>query len=57
MKYTKQDWFLMVLLCVAFVVAIFFGVPLVQPEFTIQCVSEPCIVPNITLWERYFVQI
>jgi len=28
-----------------------FTVPLMQPPFTIQCVSTPCITPDITIIE------
>ena len=37
------------------ILLVVFHIPLVQPEFTIQCVSEPCIIDNITIAERYLI--
>jgi len=34
-----------------FALFIIFNVPLIEPEFTIQCVDAPCQVPNITIIE------
>ena len=32
---------------------IIFTVPIIEPDFTIQCVSAPCKVPNWTIYEWY----
>jgi hypothetical protein len=34
-----------------FVLFLLFHVPFIEPEFTIQCVDAPCIVPDMTIVE------
>jgi len=33
------------------VIMIVFFMEFIEPEQTIQCVSAPCQVPNLTIWE------
>ncbi len=47
--------FFVSLVLITFVVLVYFTIPLVEPEFTIQCVPDAnCIISNITIHERLF---
>lgn len=52
---SKKLWILSSILLIIGSLLIVFVLPLMQPPVTIQCVSAPCIVPNITIFE-YFTQ-
>lgn len=40
-----------VLLISVLTILFIYFVPIIEPEYTIQCVSAPCKVPNLTIWE------
>ncbi len=53
-----QKWFILAFNVPLIIIGIFVFVtvvPILQPEFTIQCVSAPCIVKDITIYE-WFLQ-
>jgi len=47
---------LVILIVIKLTIAlVIFTIPLVQPDVTIQCVSAPCLTPDITIYE-WFMQ-
>jgi len=54
---TKLNHYRLVAVLGIFFFLVYFTIPLVEPEFTIQCVEEinsPCVIDNITIHERIF---
>ncbi len=43
---------LSILIIKGLILLFIFLVPIFEPDFTIACVSEPCEVPKITLFEK-----